>query len=365
MTKNQRIKIVIISFVIFLGFFCLAKTSQAEIIFQSKWDNPNQNYWNVEDDGGAWHYAYVANGNITLERVADNQSALGGPVSSPPGSNANYFLRETWVPNGQDGMVYLQANFEPQYQNLTDYYGGIWVYFQNGFQFIDSIKFFDFRTEHQAAGNGHLALFGFDHNGMGCGQAVHSSWNAVTNLCGYPNGNNLTVFRYLAGEGQNVSGNEYMFNYYDSPTFDANVDSGGSVISDSGYTVNSPARVCPVGGQWIAYIFHARIHDTDGRYEAWIKKGNESLRKVIDWGRNTVWPVASGPHDFYTKNGTGVDHLQVNAYWNGWPGANGTRRVWLSNVVVATTYDEVANYLGVSAPSDITPPAAPTGVTVS
>jgi len=340
--KNIFIFVAAFTLIILPTAFC-----NAEIIFQSKWDNPNSDPSDLEDDAGAWHYAYVASGNISLERVSGDQSDLGGPTSTPPNSDATYILRETWVPNGSDCQVYLQANFAPQHKNLTDYYGGMWVYFQNGIQFIDSVKFFDFRTSNPSVGNGHLALFGFDHNAMGCGTAVHSSWNAISNLCSYPDGHTISVWRYLAGPGQNVSGNSYMFNYYDSPIFETNIDSSGSALSEVGYSADSPDRVCIEGGYWMAFIFHARIHETDGRYECWIKKGEGPLKKVMDWNRDTVWSQSDGPHNFYTKNGTGVDHLQVNAYWNSWTGASGTRRMWISNVVVATTYEDVDNYLGI------------------
>jgi hypothetical protein len=347
----------IILYLFLVAMVLSAEICNAGVIFKSRWDNANLSSNNLEDDGGVWHYAYVGHGNISLERVSGDQSNLGGPLSLPPGSNATHMLRETWIPNGQDGQVYLQANFPAQYQNLTDYYGGMWVFFQNGIQFIDSVKFFDFRTSNPAAGNGHLALFGFDHRSFGCQTATHG-YNVATELLGYPYGHNIMVFRYLAAPGQSVSGNEYMLNYYDSPIFESNIDANGSPVSDLGYSVNSPDRVKVEGGYWIGFIFHARIHEKNGRYECWIKKGDDPLRKVMDWNPNTLWPQGEGPHDFYTKNGSvGVDHIQINAYWNGWPSASGTRRIWISDVVVATTFEEVSNFL-------MGTPSPPTGLRI-
>ena len=160
-------KYILVTVILFLGMLCLAKSSLAAIIFQSRWDSPNATSYNIADDGGKWHYAYPDCSAITMERVSGDQSGAGGPTGAPPGGNSTYFLRETWVAGGTDCGAYLQANFDTQYQNMTDYYGGMWVYFQNGLQFIDSVKFFDFRTSGAEAGNGHLALFGLDHDSMG------------------------------------------------------------------------------------------------------------------------------------------------------------------------------------------------------
>ncbi len=329
----------------------------AEVIFQSKWDNPNSASFNQEDDGGVWHYAYVDGGNINLARVNTDQTSLGGPSAPPPGSGASYMLRETWVPDGNDCQVYMQANFAAQHQGLTDYYGGMWVYFQDGIEFIDSVKFFDFRTETQETGNGHLALFGLDHNALGCGSGSHTSYNTASDLCGYPAGQNLMVFRYLDGPGSVVSGNEYLWNYNDAPVFETNFNSSGQIIDEVGYTVNEPDRVVIEGGVWMAFIFHVKVHATDGQYEVWIKKGTDPLKQVLNWNRDTVWAQSDGPHNFYTMNGTGgVDHLQFNSYWNGWPSASGTRRMWFDNVIAATTYSEVEEYL---MGSTTTPPAPP------
>lgn len=341
--------------------FALVSICNAEVIFKSKWDNPNLGSGNVVDDGGAWHYAYVDSGNITLERVTGDQSSLGGPSSAPPGSNANYFLRETWVPNGQDCQVYLQANFATGY---TDLYMGMWFYFNSGMTFIDSVKFMDFRTSNQAVGNGHLVLFGFDHNAWYVGGSAypHDAGNYNYNYVWWAsNGtdHNLMAFKYLASAGNNVSGNEDEWNYYDvSPCFDSNLDVNGSVVSRSGYNPNNVNRVHITGGYWTAAIVHAKIHSTDGQIEEWIKKGSNPLYKVMQWNRNTVWASDnSSPHDFYTVNGTtGIDHIQINSYWNGWPTASGTRYMWFSNVIVATTFQEVANYLGISSTNSPNPP---------
>ncbi len=158
MTKAKTI--IIFFLAVFFAILGLAQVSYATVVFSSKWDNPNKVSWNTEDDGGDWTYAYADSGNITLERVTGDQSSLGGSTSPPPGSNASYFLRETWIPSGQDCQVYLQKNFSQQ----NDLYMGMWFYLNSGFKFIDSVKWMDFRASNPDAGNGHLVLFGFDHN---------------------------------------------------------------------------------------------------------------------------------------------------------------------------------------------------------
>ena len=356
----KAILMTTICIVLALGSIC-----NAEVIFQSRWDNPNKISWNAADDGGAWHYAYVDSGNITLARVTGDQSSLGGPTGPPPlAPNTTYYLKETWIPNGNDCQVYLQANFSTQ----MDLYMGMWFYLNNGFQFIDSMKFMDFRTSYQAAGNGHLALFGFTHDSYYCAKTLYSTAD-YTNYAemgpgSWPATSNPMVFRYLAGPGNNVSNKEGNFNFYNqSPLFDSNMDVNQSVIPRASYVSGKVNRVIAEGGYWIAMIVHAKIHATDGEYDIWMKKGSNPLYHTMHWTRDTVWSSDnSSPHDFYTVNGTGgIDHIQINAYWNGWPSASGTRRVWISNVVVATTFEEVRNYLGIS---DANAPKPPTGLKI-
>jgi hypothetical protein len=330
-------KIEILLFIIL--FFCFPLAGNSAVIFSSKWDNTGN------DDGGNWDDAYVDSGNITLSRVSGDQSSLGGPTGSPPlAPNTTYFLRETWVPNGQDCQVYLQEYFSDQ----TDLYMGMWFYFNTGITFIDSVKFMDFRTLHQAVGNGHLVLFGFDHNAY---YAANGNYPNDAGTWWSSNGtdHNLIGLKYLASAGNNVINNEESFNYYNySPIFDSNLNTSETIVGRSGYNPNSVNRVHIEGGYWIAAIIHAKIHATNGEMDMWIKKGDNPLYKVMEWNRNTVWASDnSSPHDFYTINGTGaIDHIQINAYWNNWPSASGTRRIWISNVVIATTLDEVKNYLG-------------------
>ncbi|MEA1924244.1 MAG: hypothetical protein U9M95_00085 [Candidatus Altiarchaeota archaeon] len=108
----------------------------------------------------------------------------------------------------------------------------------------------------------------------------------------------------------------------------------------------------------MALITHVRYHATDGVIEAWIYDGN-ALTKVMEWNKNTVWNAAGSEdgHDFYTfsRNGNSANQLQVNAYWNGWTGYVGTKYAWISNVIIATSFDDVASYLGVSSNDTASP----------
>jgi hypothetical protein len=360
---EQSMKTILITTIcILLG---IGSICNAGVIFDSKWDNPNSKAGNVVDDGGVWSYAYVDSGNITLERVTGDQSSLGGPSGPPPNSGATYYVSETWVPNGQDCQVYLQKNFSTSY---TDLYMGMWFYWMKGMTFIDSMKFMDFRTNNPAVGNGHLVLFGFDHQAYYCANTKYGNPSDNTGSWWSSNGTdqNLTAWKYLSAAGKNVSSNEYCLNYYDvSPLFDSNLDIYGNVVGRSGYNPNNVNRIHITGGYWTAMIVHAKIDPTDGRIEAWIKKGSDPLYKVMQWDRNTAWSSDnSSPHDFYTVNGTkGIDHIQINAYWNNWPKASGTRKIWLSNVIVATTLDEVNSYLGIT-DTDVKVPGAPAGLRI-
>lgn len=368
---------IVITICILLALGSLGSICHATVIFSSKWDNADSGKSGnsgSQDDGGAWHYAYVASGNITLNRVSGDQSAYGGPTGPPPlAPNTTYYLQQIWIPDGSDCQVYLQAGPDSNFGTQTDLYMGMWFYFNRGMTFIDSVKWMDFRTSYQAVGNGHLALFGFNHGAWYCANTTYADAGYTNYGQGWGNDGTyhyLTALKYLSqAGGENVlANNDGNYNFYDvSGEFDSNLDTNGNAVGYSGYNAKNVNRIQISGGAWYAMIVHAKIDSTNGVMEAWIKQGSNPLYKVMKWDKTTAWVNGGGtaPY-FYTQNGTGaIDHIQINAYWNGWPKASGTRYMWFSNVIVATTLAEVENYLGVSGINPPTSPSAPSALKIT
>lgn len=350
-----------VDLVVTMLFFLLCSSVYATVIFSSKWDSPGSGVdydssGNPDpNDGGAWRYAYTEAGSGSeLLRVSGDQSSLGGPTGVPGevSSNTTYYVRCTMVPTANnDYQQYLQP---PDFPSRTDLYMGMWVYFESGTVFYDSVKWMDFRTYNQAVGNGHLALFGLQHKAEYCANTNYSSADYINDgyyWTGSGSYHNLIVYRYLSVGGSDIRAKEGNLNYYDySATFDANMNTSGVVVPRASYTPSGVNHVQISGGKWMAFIVRAKISSTDGAYEAWIKDGTSPLRQVMKWNRDTVWSGDnSTPHDLYTINGTGaIEYVQANAYWNV---LQRTQRVWISNFILATTLNEVQTYLGVSNPA--------------
>lgn len=345
-------------------------------LFSSKWDAENEGniysgYANQEDDGGNW---VGCRGDIEywpgahIERVSGDQSAIGrgGPSAPPPAPNTTYYVRCYMPNNGAYGAYMVPVNDWHDHQGglypdslLRDLYQGVWAYFETGFDFEDSIKFLDFRTHHQATGNGHYVLYGFAYDCRGCtDKGTGADNNANQDIpadnavlrrptgSDWPHNHNLGSMKYKYSATEDT--HEYHWNWWNAAQHDQNMASGLAVSSED-YTINTPTdRILASGGVWMAFIVHAKIHATDGVLEAWIKKGTGALTKVMEWNRNTVWDTPNIPHDFYTINNNGdgyigIDSVGLNQTHNA---MNSNQYVWLSNYIVATTYDEVAAYLG-------------------
>lgn len=276
----------------------------------------------------------------------------GGPSGPPSGSGATYYLRFTKT-NADNNSLYLQENFGADYDDL---YMGAWWYFETGFRFRESVKFMDFRCSSNT--NGHLAVSGFTHQGYYCNDTDYSAGDYINHApawgAGVQEGDHqfATCFRYDSANGTHVGTVEGNFNYYDvSATFDSNMDTDEVVVGRSGYNPANVNRVEISGGKWIAVIWHAKIHTTNGEYDMWIKDGEAALKKVMQWNRDTAWSSDnSTPHDFYTYNDsyptTEINHVHFNSYWNNGTGYPTTQYMWLANPCVATTYAEVVSYLG-------------------
>jgi len=246
--------------------------------------------------------------------------------------------------------------------DLRDMYMGVWTFFETGFDFENSIKWLDFRTHHQSYGLGHYLLYGFSYDCRGCtnkGTGADDNVNQDTPPLrptgnDWPHNHSLGVVRYKYSATENT--HEYHWNWWNASVFDQNMASGSPVSSEGEYTIDTPTdRILTTGGVWMAFIVHAKIHATDGELDAWIKKGTGTLTKVMHWDRNCVWDTPNVPHDFYTVNNNGdgyigIDHVGLNQTHNA---MNSDQYVWLSNFIVATTYDEVASYLGLEGGSPL------------
>ncbi len=351
-------------------------------LFSSKWDAANSvpgepgHNEPLEDDGGNWGYAYIEDQYRTtgsdLVRVSGSEVAIGngGPSGPPSAPNTTYYVRLKMTPDSNVfGMYLMPDSGTPEYfiDSYDDLYMGIWAYFEDGFEFVDSVKFLDFRTSDFATppGNGHLALFGFQHHAEGCGSKGTGEYNDdnsaneddIVGTGNWPSKHNLMLYRYFYAAGE--IGSEVHWNWWNATVLEQNIDVNGNAISSEGYTVSTPPRTLIESGKWMAFIVRAKIHTTDGIYQAWIKSGTDSLKKVMDWNRNTAWDTPNVPHNFYTLNGTGaIDNVAIFGAWN--PTFTGTKYVWLSNFIVATTYDEVADYLGLTGESaSVSPSSSP------
>jgi hypothetical protein len=346
-----------ISIIATLIVLCTTTICYSEVIFSSKWDSPTTGATGTENDGGRWYYAYPGNANVDILRVSGNQSNIGGggPSGPPSGTNATNYLRIHFKNTG-DPQLYLQNASENSSKEYTDLYMGAWWFFETGFQFRDSVKFMDFRgnLSKLATGNGHLALFGFSHESWSAGTTYYGASGYTNGTPGWGSGVHqgpfayLTTFRYLSGSGTNVSGNEQNFNFHNvSPQFDSNMDTNQLVIPRASYATENVNRPKLSGGKWIAVIVHAKIHTTDGELDMWIKDGTNSLKKVMEWNKNTVWSSDnSAPRNFYTANGTAaINHVQFMAYRNSGSTYPANQYLWLANPVVATTLNEVEDYL--------------------
>jgi len=305
--------------------------------------------WNEEDDDGNWHYAYCSNmaEGSELVRVSGDESGVGngGPSGPPPlAPDTTYYLRMTRVGNSlNDSQIYLQENLGSEYSEL---WGGMWFYLEDNISFLGSIKLFDFRD-----GDRHGALFGTWSSAKYCSNNSYGPCdysNTGSDCYGdWPASHNLLLFKYRKAAGEN--GCEEMLNYWESYQFEQNLDSEGDPIPSRTYDTDDVARVKLEGGKWMALIVYSKFHATDGIQKAWLYDG-VSLKKVMEWDNSTVWNAdgASDGHDFYTLSeaGTGMDQLQVNAYWNNWTSFTGTKYAWVSNVCTAENYEAVVSYLG-------------------
>ncbi len=354
------------------------------IVFSSKWaaensgdpESPINCYTEsqVEDDGRTWHLACNTHAGVTILRVSGSEADIGGVghgPTGPPNSNATYYLRFTKT-NADNNSLYLQTASENSEAEYADLYMGAWWYFESGFRFRDSVKFMDFRGNQSkiTAGNGHLGTLGFTHqsyyaNTGDYGDTDYTNYAPAWGGGIYEGsfGYLTTSFRGWSSAIKNIYTREGNYNFYDvSSAFDSNLNTSEAVVGRSGYDPANVNRVQISGGKWIAVIFRLKMDATDSVVEAWIKNGTDSLKKVMEWNRNTVWASDdSTPHDFYWLNGTAlINHCHFNAYWNTGTGYPATQYMWLANPVVATTYDEVESYLGLTGESaSVSPSSSP------